>query len=121
MVCTRESDVSNPLLSQARTLRGESVVIYEAALLVETGIYKGLDAVVVVSSSVAHQLERIVARSGLTKESAAQRIAAQYPLQEKLKIADYVINNDQDLEHLRTSTEQIVEQIKQKFGAADGN
>ena len=100
--------------------RGESVVIYEAALLVETGIYKGLDAVVVVSSSVAHQLERIVARDGLANEAAAQRIAAQYPLEEKLKVADFIITNDQDLEYLRTHTKQIVEQIKEKFGAADG-
>ena len=101
--------------------RGEPIVIYEAALLVETGVHKSLDAVVVVSSSVAHQMERVVARDGLTLQAAAQRIGAQYPLDEKLKVADFVIANDSDFENLKSVTAQIVEQINQRFGAADGN
>ena len=78
--------------------RGATLAFYEAALLVETGIYKGLEALVVVTCSVENQLKRVMARDGLSREAAAARIASQYPLEEKLAVADYTISNDGDFE-----------------------
>ena len=55
--------------------RGEPIAIYEAALLVETGIYKGLSALIVVSCSLETQLARLRARDGLSNAAAAARIS----------------------------------------------
>jgi dephospho-CoA kinase len=78
--------------------RGEPLAFYEAALLVETDMYKGLDALVVVSCSVAAQMARLISRDGLTREAAAARIASQYPIEEKLAVADYIIENEGSLD-----------------------
>ena len=95
--------------------RGESLAIYEAALLVETGVYKSLAALIVVSCSLAAQLTRIVGRDGLSREAASTRIASQYPLQEKLKVADYVIENEDDLTKTRAATLKLGRELIERF------
>lgn len=95
---------------------GRSLAIYEAALLVETGVYKGLDALVVVSCTVETQLRRIVSRDAMTAPAAAARIAAQFPLAEKLAVADYVIDNDGDLAGLEHKTLELVRTLRERFG-----
>lgn len=95
--------------------RGEPFAFYEAALLVETGMYKLLDALVVVSCSVRTQMERVMERDGFEKDAAAARIASQYPLEEKLEAADYVIHNDATLDHVRSQTFEIIGQLCNKF------
>ena len=95
--------------------RGEPLAFYEAALLVETEIYKNLAHLVVVSCSVATQIERIMARDGFTKEAAAMRIAAQYPLEEKLKVANYVINTECSLETTESETLDVLSSLKNRL------
>ncbi len=99
--------------------RGESIAVYEAALLVETGIHKGFDALIVVSCAVARQMDRLMARNGFSKEAAAARIASQYPLEQKLEVADYIIENDGDFKETRTRTIQILDEIKARFGGME--
>ena len=99
--------------------RGEPIAVYEAALLVETGIHEGFDALIVVSCAVARQMERLMARNGFSKEAAAARIASQYPLEEKLEVADYIIENDGDFKETRTRTIQILDEIKARFGGTE--
>ncbi len=69
------------------------IVIWDAALLIETGGAKGMDRVVVVIADPAVELERLMAREGFSEAEARQRIASQMPLSEKVKVADYVIDN----------------------------
>jgi dephospho-CoA kinase len=83
--------------------QGAPLAIYEAALLFETGLDRGLDGVILVASSPERQLERLVARDGLGPEEARARIQAQLPLAEKKARATWVIQNDGDLESLRRS------------------
>jgi dephospho-CoA kinase len=70
-------------------------IVYEAPLLVETGAYRGLAALVVVATAPEAQLARVVSRDGLTIDAARARLAAQTPLHAKLAVATYVINNDE--------------------------
>ncbi|MCU0664393.1 MAG: dephospho-CoA kinase [Myxococcota bacterium] len=95
---------------------GHKLAIYEAALLVETGVYKGLDALVVVSCSVETQARRVMARDGLCVSDAAARIASQLPLSEKLKVADYIIENEGDLAALRDKALSLVPVLVERFG-----
>ena len=63
-------------------------------LLYETNGESLCDRVVVVACSAATQLQRLMARSSLSREAAAQMIADQMPLTEKMKLADHVIWNN---------------------------
>jgi dephospho-CoA kinase len=75
-------------------------VVYDAALHVEMGTYKALDKLIVVAAEPSLQIRRMVKRNGFTEAEAESRLASQLPLSEKLKVADYVIQNDNDKEAL---------------------
>ena len=77
------------------------VALIDAALLVETGMHRDLDALIVVSCGAATQIARAVARGGLTEDEARSRIAAQAPLADKRAAADYVIDNEGSLDETK--------------------
>lgn len=87
--------------------RGHHVVIYEAALLVENGIHHAIDGVIVVAVAPEVQLARLMAREHLDEAEARQRLAAQAPLDTKLAVADYVIDNNGRPETLRAQVEVV--------------
>ncbi|MEQ9618101.1 MAG: dephospho-CoA kinase [Deltaproteobacteria bacterium] len=88
------------------------VVIIEAALIVEKGGMKDLiDKLIVVTSDEKSQMERLTARNGYSREEALSRIKAQMPLSDKVKHADYVIENSATLENLRIQVESLWERI----------
>jgi dephospho-CoA kinase len=95
--------------------RGEPLAVYEAALLVETGAHKSLAALIVVSCSLAQQIERLCARDGFTPHAAAARIASQLPLEEKIAVADYVIENVEDIDTLERRTREVLSLIRSRF------
>lgn len=73
------------------------VVIFDAPLLVETGAAAMMDRLVVVVADEATQLARLMARDGLSREQARERLRSQLPLAEKVRHAHYVIDNSGDL------------------------
>jgi len=83
------------------------IVIWDAALLIETGGAKGMDRVVVVIADPAVEHERLMARDGFPEAEARQRIASQMPLAEKAKVADHVIDNSGS----RADTERRVREV----------
>ncbi len=72
---------------------GETVAVYEAALIVENRVYTGLDGLIVVAAPEAVQLARLLRRDGMTEAEARARIAAQLPAAEKLRHATFAIDN----------------------------
>lgn len=71
-------------------------VIKEAALLFESGSYKGLDKIVVVSASEQIRMKRVLQRDTHRTEKEVENIFGnQLPENEKLKLADFVIINDE--------------------------
>ena len=90
-------------------------VVYEAALLVETGAHRGMNALIVVAAGSERQLERSMARDGLDEAAARARLDAQLPLSAKLDAADYVITNDADLAALRAETLRTHHEIIERF------
>jgi len=95
--------------------RGIPLAIYEAALLVETGIYRSLAALIVVSCPLADQIDRVCARDGFTREAAAARIASQLPLEEKLAVADFVVTNDGTPEELEQQVRSLIDELAERF------
>jgi dephospho-CoA kinase len=89
----------------------ESLVIIDAALLVETGAYRSCEKLIVMCAAEETQLKRLVERDGMSREAAQKRIDAQFPLGEKVKVADYVIKNDGSLEKLQTETMRVFQSL----------
>jgi dephospho-CoA kinase len=94
-----------------------SVAIVEAALLIEAGAAKRFDRLIVVTCNAEQRVARFAARQKLPLEDArkevARRMAAQLPEAEKIKVADYVIDNSRSLNHTRDQ----VREIWQKLGS----
>jgi len=88
----------------------KGLVVIDAPLLFETGLNESVDAVVVVKASREAQVRRCKARSGLSREQTLSRDAAQLPLKEKIRSADYVIDNNGTLRQ----TEKQVDSIRRK-------
>jgi dephospho-CoA kinase len=82
----------------------------EAALLVEAGYHKNLDGLVVTWCRPDQQLERLRAR-GLSDEDARQRIAAQLPVEEKLRYATEKIDCSGSLEETRKQVEALAAKL----------
>lgn len=81
------------LVSQAQA----PVVVVEAIKLVEAGMHQRCHSLWVVTCRPQQQLERLMAKRGLSPEEVLARLQAQPPLEEKLKLADVVIDNSGSL------------------------
>ena len=70
-------------------------IIREAALLFESGAHKGLDFVIGVSAPLPLRIQRVMQRDGLSKEEIEKRISRQMDEEEKMRLCDFVIKNDE--------------------------
>jgi len=85
----------------------EGIVIWDVALLFETGGVARMDRVVVVATDPETELARLMSRDGMAEADARARIASQMPVAEKAKRAHYVIDNSGD----RVQTERQVKAV----------
>lgn len=69
-------------------------VIKEAAILIESGAYKQCNKLILVQAPVDIRKERIRKRDNMSEEQISQRMANQMQEKEKIKYADFLINND---------------------------
>jgi dephospho-CoA kinase len=88
----------------------DGIVIVEATLLIEAGAASRYDKVVVVDVDPEMQIERGVAR-GMSREEVARRMANQMPREERLRYADYVIQNDGDLAAAQGHTREVYQKL----------
>jgi dephospho-CoA kinase len=92
------------------------LAIVEAALLIEAGAAKRFDRLIVVTCNTEQRVERFARRQHLDIEAArsevARRMAAQLPDEEKIKAANYVIDNSGSLEHTREQVQQVWEKLR---------
>ncbi|PYN41366.1 MAG: dephospho-CoA kinase [Candidatus Rokuibacteriota bacterium] len=86
------------------------IVVFDAAVMIESGNYKNMDRLVVVVTDEPTQMARLRGRDGTDDAEGRRKIASQMPLAEKAKLADYVIDNSGD----RQAT---AEQVRRVFAA----
>jgi dephospho-CoA kinase len=106
--------VAEVIFSQFEVWRRSGVrdaVFVEAALLVESGIHERLDGLVVVWCKPEQQVERLLAR-GLSETEARRRIAAQLPVEEKLRLAAEKIDSSGSLEETRRQVEALASKLR---------
>jgi dephospho-CoA kinase len=95
----------------------KAVIITHAALTVESGSYKRFDGLIVVYIDPEVQLRRLMERDKLSEDDALKIIRAQMPIEEKIKYAQYIIDNSKDTAHLEKEVERVFDLIKmQKYG-----
>ena len=90
-----------------------SAVFVEAALLIEAGMAARLDGLVVAWCTPEQQLERLRAR-GMSETEARRRMAAQLPIDEKLKHATYTINCSGTLEETRAQVQALAAKLHKR-------
>ena len=94
------------MTSEIKSLDPDALIIKDIPLLFELTRPIFADRIVVVSASEQTQLKRLE-EMGMSREDAQSRIKSQLPLEEKIKSADFVINNDGSLEETKRQVEQI--------------
>ncbi len=90
----------------------EAVVILDVPLLVETGYHREMDRVVVVTSTEKKQMERMKKRAGMSEEETRRIISSQMRIEEKVKVADFVIRNEGSLETTRREVREIFHALR---------
>lgn len=85
----------------------DAVVVYDVPLLAENGLAPMYDEVVVVDAPADVQLDRLVARRGMTEEDARARMANQASREDRRAVATHVIDNSGTLENLRNQVDAL--------------
>ncbi|MEE8350456.1 MAG: dephospho-CoA kinase [Acidobacteriota bacterium] len=87
------------------------IIMVDAALIVETGSYRKYDFIVVAYCQPKIQLRRLMSREGLSEEMAMKRIRSQMPLLEKIKYADYIIENSNRLSETHEQVRHVFTEL----------
>lgn len=95
----------------ARAQEGHRLAIADIPLLYETGRAAAFDAVIVVACPPEEQLARLMARDGLSEAEARQRLAAQWPIGEKVERADFVIRTDGSFEETDRQVREVYDTL----------
>ena len=85
----------------------DRVVVFSAPLLVETGMHTAFEILVVVSATVATQIERLMRQRGMSESSIRARIVAQAPLEDKAAVADFLVDNEGTLDELESQVDRL--------------
>ena len=98
-------------LEEIRKTTPHAIVISDIPLLIEAGMKQLVDLVLLVYITPEEQIRRVMARDGFSREEAERRLAAQMPIDEKLRLADIVIRNEGLPEETRRSVSEVWKNI----------
>lgn len=96
--------------------RGEPLACYEVPLLFEAGLQSVLRPIVVVDAPIDARVGRTITRDGGSEEDVLVRVRAQMPLEEKVRRADYVIDNSDSPDALVARADEVLNDICTRFG-----
>ncbi len=88
--------------------QGEKIVVIDAALLIEDDYIPYIQKLILITCRKEIQINRIIARDNCTKEEAISRINSQMSQEEKVKFADYIIDNSNSFEELQKKVLEII-------------
>lgn len=91
---------------------GAALIGYEVPLLVENGLHHAFRPVVVIAVDKETQLARLMARDGLDREAAEARLASQLPLEARLAVADFVIENRAEPAALSAEVDRVLAGVR---------
>lgn len=89
------------------------ILVKEAAILIESGAYLNMDKIILVVSEKSTRINRVSKRDNSDLDSIEKRINHQLTDNEKIKYADYIIENNSSLEHLKLEVLKVVNKIRE--------
>jgi dephospho-CoA kinase len=92
---------------------GHKIAFYDVPLLFEKNLMKQFDQIVVIATSEQNQIARLKSRNNLSDEQIKDRLKNQIPMTEKLKRADFVINNNGSEIELEKSIIELTKKLNQ--------
>ena len=87
------------------------VFIVDAALIYETGFDAHLDYVIVVTAHLKNRMERALGRETLSREEILKRVGFQWPEEEKVNMADFVVHNDGTEVEFKKNIESLIKKL----------
>ena len=106
-------DYEKKLRSQIYGKDDKAVIITHAAKMIESGSFTHYDALIVVTAEKNIQLERLIKRDNITYEQAQNILNNQLSNEERLKFADFIIDNSSDIVNLYKEVKRIYNLINQ--------
>ncbi len=100
-------------IAELAAVPGTEVILYDAALLVETGRHEQFDRLVVVVADPEVQLRRLMERDRIDADAAGARIRAQLPQGRKAAVADYVIDNSGPWHETRKRVAEVYRDLRE--------
>ena len=89
------------------------ILVKEAAILIESGAYLNMNKIILMVSQKSIRINRVFKRDNSDLESIEKRINHQLTDDEKIKYADYIIENNSSLEHLKLEVIKVINKIKE--------
>ena len=89
----------------------EPLVIKEAAILIESGAYKELDVLIVVLADKKTRIKRVINRDNVSKEDVEKRMDTQISDSERLKFANFSVDNNKDQSNLKMQVGELYKQL----------
>jgi dephospho-CoA kinase len=90
----------------------KAIVVIDAALLVETGYYRDVDKVVVVTATKKQQMERLERRAQMDRQTVRRVLDSQISGKERMRVADIVIRNEGSLEEIEKKARGVLRELK---------
>lgn len=97
---------------EEREKASDPVAVVDAALMIETGSFRRYDRVVVVHCLPELQLDRLMARDGLSREDALRRIRSQMPIEEKRPFADFLVDTSGSIEETLKQADDLASHLQ---------
>lgn len=104
------------LAKELRARHPREVILVDAALIYEAGVADRFAKILVAWCRPEQQIERLLAKTGLSRQDALRRIASQIPAEEKRHRADYVIDCSGSLEETRAQVEALYPELERLTG-----
>ena len=92
----------------------EGILLSDVPLLIEGRLQHLVDVVVLVYVSSDEQVERLMERNGCSREDALLRLASQMPIDDKIRYADIVVNNQGSVERTREIVSEVWEELRRR-------
>jgi len=102
-----KKEIDNFILNHSN----DELIFVSVPLLYETGMESDFDKVILVIADENVRLKRLCERNNFTVEQAKLRINAQMPQNKKLALADFIIENNFDLETLELNTQKVIKNL----------
>lgn len=116
----RLNSIVHPLVGERMTeleatAHADAIVVHDVPLIAENNLASGYDVVVVVDTPPALQLDRLTKLRGMSEEQAEARMAAQATREQRLAIADFVIDNSSSLAELDRQVGDLWAELRRRL------